>query len=344
MLGHLCSIEPISWLCFGDFNETLVDEEKWGRGRKARWQMENFRKTLATCHLEDLGYIGPNFTWCNKQAGSQFIKERLDRVLANPQWQDMHPCRCVTVLALCSSDHVPVHVCFSGRRGRNRRALRQFRYEVAWNKKDVEHVIKKVWRRKKNQASGWVSIVGNLNNSRESICRWDKANKDPTKNDILKKLVEVEELHDRNGEWDLGRINQLQTDAQNLMEKVDLKWRQRAKEAWLMHRDKNSKYFHACSSQRRRRNFISSILDSKGDRQDTQAGIEEAFVEHFKDTLFTSGPRGMEECLSHVLVKVTAEMNCNLLGEVSADEVKNAVSQMAHMKSPGPDGFPAAFY
>jgi hypothetical protein len=157
-------------------------------------------------------------------------------------------------------------------------------------------------------------------------------------------LAEVEDLHERDGEWDLGRIMQLQMDAQNLMEKVDLKWRQRAKEAWLVHGDKNSKYFHACASQRRRKNLISSILDSKGDRRETQAGVEEAFVEHFRDILSSSGPRGMEECLSHVPLKVTAEMNCKLLGEVSGDEVRNAVFQMAPMKSPGPDGFPAAFY
>ena len=66
LLGHLCSLDPIPWLCLGDFNEILVDEEKWGGGQKARWQMENFRQILATCHLEDLGYMGPDFTWCNK--------------------------------------------------------------------------------------------------------------------------------------------------------------------------------------------------------------------------------------------------------------------------------------
>jgi hypothetical protein len=41
------------------------------------------------------------------------------------------------------------------------------------------------------------------------------------------------------------------------MEQVNLKWRQWAKEEWLVHGDKNSKYFHASASQRRRANMIS---------------------------------------------------------------------------------------
>jgi len=42
----------------------------------------------------------------------------------------------------------------------------------------------------------------------------------------------------------------------DLIEIEDLKWRQRAKQAWLQQEDKNSKYFHACVNQRRKVNEI----------------------------------------------------------------------------------------
>jgi len=44
-----------------------------------------------------------------------------------------------------------------------------------------------------------------------------------------------------------------------------LKWQQRAKENWLKHEDKITKYFYACANnQRRRVNQITKILDEDG--------------------------------------------------------------------------------
>jgi hypothetical protein len=128
------------------------------------------------------------------------------------------------------------------------------------------------------------------------------------------------------------------------MEQMDLKWRQSAKEAWLVHCDKNCKYFHACASQQRGKNLMSSILDGEGVRRETPTSIEKAFVEHFKGILTTSGLFRIEECLHLLPVRVIAEMNRQLLGEVSSEEVSQALLQMAPIKSPSPDGFPAAFY
>jgi hypothetical protein len=72
--------------------------------------MEAFKNTLALCWLEDFGYSGSNFTWCNKQEGGHFIKERLDQVLANSLWQDLFPIKQVNILAPCSFDHALVHL------------------------------------------------------------------------------------------------------------------------------------------------------------------------------------------------------------------------------------------
>jgi gluconate kinase len=73
---------------------------------------------------------------------------------------------------------------------------------------------------------------------------------------ITQKTKLLEELQDGDGILDLENIHKLQQEVSDLLEQDDVKWRQRAKENWLKHGDKNSKYFHACANQRRRANQI----------------------------------------------------------------------------------------
>jgi hypothetical protein len=52
----------------------------------------------------------------------------------------------------------------------------------------------------------------------------------------------------------------------------------------------------------------------------------------------------MEAVLGTVPIKVTPEMNDDLLKPFVEKEVKEALFQMFPTKAPGPDGFPAHFF
>lgn len=45
--------------------------------------MGEFKDMINQCALRDLGFKGPQYTWCNGREGVQCISERLDRFLAN---------------------------------------------------------------------------------------------------------------------------------------------------------------------------------------------------------------------------------------------------------------------
>jgi hypothetical protein len=75
--------DPDVWLCIGDFNEIIDQIEKWGGVFRSENQMMQFQLTLEECELSDLGYRGSKFTWTNRRHDGDFIKERLDRAVAN---------------------------------------------------------------------------------------------------------------------------------------------------------------------------------------------------------------------------------------------------------------------
>jgi hypothetical protein len=62
--------------------------------------MQAFHDVLSECGLEDLGYVGDPFTWKHGR-----IRERLDRVVTNSSWADMHPGTMLSHLDYTRSDH-----------------------------------------------------------------------------------------------------------------------------------------------------------------------------------------------------------------------------------------------
>jgi hypothetical protein len=130
----------------------------------------------------------------------------------------------------------------------------------------------------------------------------------------------------------------------SLLEQEDLHWSQRAKENWLRYGDQNSKYFHACASQKNRRKHIVEIMDMGGRLCCSKEDIENAFICYYDD-LFTAGTDlELENCLSAIDCKVTPAMNTKLMAEPTEEEIYTALQQMAPMKAPGPDGYSVCFF
>lgn len=132
--------------------------------------------------LQDLGFVGPKFTWCNRRDDGNIIRARLDRALANEEWRGLYPIVRVEVLASRNLDHAPIILKFQKRQGRQKPYEKRFRYEARWGKKEVGEVIHQVWRKKSQEVSVWRAIKQNLESSKRSLICWDKENKRPTSN------------------------------------------------------------------------------------------------------------------------------------------------------------------
>ena len=75
--------------------------------------MDQFRNALGNCQLTDLGFIGSQYTWTNYRHDGNFVKERLDRVVANTEWRGIYREANVFILAARASNHKPIMLQFS---------------------------------------------------------------------------------------------------------------------------------------------------------------------------------------------------------------------------------------
>ncbi|CAN1761157.1 Transposon TX1 uncharacterized 149 kDa protein [Linum perenne] len=136
-----------------------------------------------------------------------------------------------------------------------------------------------------------------------------------------------------------------------LLHKLDLAWRseeafwgQRARVNWLHCGDRNTKFFHATTTQRKLRNSITKLKREDGGWIEEETEIKDHITTYFKK-LFTAPDRNVDYNLVNEIPRVvTNEMNEELTQSISDEEVKKAVFDMGKDKAPGPDGYSGHFY
>jgi hypothetical protein len=144
-----------------------------GGNERSRNQMEAFQKTLEECELTDLGFYGPKYTWRNCREGEDFIKERLDRGMANQAWRDIFPSAEVQVEAAIWSDHSPIFLRLSGMVARERRMGQKFRHEASWIlEEEYSNVVKQIWGKFSSGTSHWDRLAVKMRGCRIALLQW----------------------------------------------------------------------------------------------------------------------------------------------------------------------------
>ena len=107
-LINVADLHNMPWVIAGDFNEPLVDGDKFGGRAVSVNRSLLFKECLDKCSMIDIGFAGPHFTWTNRREVQALIQERIDRYFVNPSWCLLYPEARVTHLTRCHSDHCPV--------------------------------------------------------------------------------------------------------------------------------------------------------------------------------------------------------------------------------------------
>lgn len=121
-------------------------------------------------------------------------------------------------------------------------------------------------------------------------------------------------------------------------------WRDKAKVKWLTDGDKCTAFFHAYARNKTARATINCLHDGRSLLTDLD-DISNHVVT-FYQSLYGPGmpPNGIVDICNTIPSLITDEENALLTSMPSAEEIKRTVFSMNPLSSPGPDGFPGAFY
>lgn len=131
-LESLSRSAHLPWLCVGNFNERMSQDEKAGGCLRMAWQMDCFRQTIHLCNFIDLGYVDSLYTWPRNHPTEGHTHIRLDRVLATIAWKSLFPGSTGHHISMSSSDHslIAIHLHRSKPQSLGSQPL--FHFEVMW--------------------------------------------------------------------------------------------------------------------------------------------------------------------------------------------------------------------
>ena len=104
----VAELHNMPWIIAGDFNEPLLEDDKFGGRAVSVNRSLLFKECLDKCSMMDIGFSGPHFTWTNRREVQALIQERIDRFFVNPSWCMLYPDARVTHLTRSHLDHCPV--------------------------------------------------------------------------------------------------------------------------------------------------------------------------------------------------------------------------------------------
>ncbi|XP_077249381.1 uncharacterized protein LOC143888877 [Tasmannia lanceolata] len=223
-----------------------------------------------------------------------------------------------------------------------------FRFELAWLENPLlEAQLVRWWSECVFEGPSDVVIGKKLRFIKGKLKEWDKEQKevDYGRKRILEdRLMEIHSLADSGlaSAEDFEQQGRLIQEHKELLMLEEISWRQRSRVKWLLEGDKNTAFFHAIASARRRRNRIES-LEVEGEIVSDRERIIEEIIAFYRSLYSADGilrPIPQDICFASLSLEASAGLEIPF----SEEEIRTALFSLAKDKALGPDGFCLVFF
>ncbi|KAM0896211.1 hypothetical protein ACQ4PT_023338 [Festuca glaucescens] len=238
-----------------------------------------------------------------------------------------------------SSDHYDVVLAFENQSDQIHRLPVQmaFRYEAMWCRaEDYGATVEQAWEARPAGAKPVHSAWDAMHHMAGFLQKWSKISFGAVRRNIQRLERSLKMLRQSAiCQEVLEKERDLERQLCELFEREEIMAKQRSRVEWLKEGDRNTAFFHARASARKKNNRIDSLVRDDGSKCDDVEGIK-GMVHEFYEQLFTSEViPSMEEVLEAILAKVSDQMNEHLCSPYSDEEIRSALFQMGPTKAPG---------
>jgi hypothetical protein len=316
----------LPWLCCGDFNEILFNCEKEGGPPRSEKCMESFREALVDCDLYDLGFVGDVFTWRNQHHRAEsYVKERLDRAVANSSWRGKFPLARVVNGDPRHSDHRPVIVDMGGRERKEWDKPMEImkKFEARWmEEEECAARVGEAWSNALEMGDS--SLMEIQKHLLVELWEWDRTVLGELEKRIKKAKTDLERCRrERLSQDQVNKEHVLRYKLERLLDQQHVYWKQRAHSTWLTQGDRNTKFFHAQASERKRKNYVEKLVDDGG-AVVVGKHLKMFIANQYQQLFMSAAGDHMEEVLECVQSRVSHAMNEGLIAPFSNEEVWKA--------------------
>ncbi|XP_048502886.1 uncharacterized protein LOC125498678 [Beta vulgaris subsp. vulgaris] len=240
-----------AWVLVGDFNNVLHLNERLGSAVTLA-KVNSFRECMRVCNLNEHSTEGPFFTWSNKQEGEGRVWCRIDRIIANDEWDSKWQ-------KLLQNSYLRAEVV----------RPKAFRFFNMWAADDeFLSRVQGVWNENISGVPMYKVVVKlkKLKRVLKDLNKSKYASIESAADEAKLRMITIQESLQQ--EPTNERLHKEESEARvryNALHKARYSFlQQKAKQEWLSKGDLNTHYFHACLKKRRLQNQISRIQDKQG--------------------------------------------------------------------------------
>ncbi|GJW63827.1 hypothetical protein Tco_0115711 [Tanacetum coccineum] len=334
----------LPWCLLRDFNDSLFVGDTSTGSLAMDISMREFKECVEEIEVTDVQCIRVQFTWNQKPKGRDGVLKKLDRILANLEFYDGFMGAHAIFKPYRISDHspsvlnIPTNVKVKSK---------PFKfYNVLCFNDRFNGVVKEGWA---TRVSGFYmfQVVQKLKALKKPLQKllYDKGNLHTNVSRLRADLDRVQSALDS----DLFSESLLEEEANTvvvfndafIIEEKFLK--QKAKIEWLKEGDSNSAHFHKAVKSRASRSRIHVVTDANGVVFQNKK-VTDAFISHYEVFLRQPGITNDVDTNNLFQTRLTVDDALNMVWVISDQEVKEVIFSMGNDKSPGPDGYTAAFF